>query len=112
MGKVRHRKVKRLAPGLIGSKWQSQDSVLRHCTLHCPLLSCGGGCVQGAADGRRARVCIDGEHVLWAELAKWETQSSHLVGLNLRDMMHEACTAHNQCWTNSTCPAHSTHRID
>lgn len=58
-----------------------------HCTA---LFSCVCRLWVRAARGSQERVCVGAAQVLWAELAKWETQSSHLMGLDLRNMMQEA----------------------
>lgn len=45
-------------------------------------------------------------------VAIWEAQSSHLRGMEFKDVMHEACTARNQCLTDRTRSTHNTQRIE
>ena len=111
MGKLRHRKAKCLAPRLAASQWPSWDCAPGRWGILYPAPPSSlvrVGCGQGAASGRQEHVCTGAAKVLWAELAKWETQSSHLMGLDLKNMMQEVHWSHNAWQRVST--LHTTHR--
>lgn len=108
MGKLRSRKAKCLAPHLTARQWWSRDCALgtdASYTLHCPLLLCASVVGKGSR-GRQEHVCVGAAQALWAELAKWETQSSHLMGLDLKNLMQEVHRVHNSWQTVSALHTH------